>query len=327
MEKIWQMKSVNGVSYNLSLTEAMARGILPIPIYVLAKYIFKEDLEELLNKAEQIEDEEKKNEVKSLITQASRKLENAQGLQELFEKYMEPNGKYIIFCRSIEHLNRLEKIISEEGSWFSKVNSNLNIVKISYENEKAENAKIIEFLRAKTNDGLTIALCIDMLNESFHDEDIAGIIMTRPTKSEVMFRQQLGRALVREGLKTPIIFDLVNNIKYFELLRLEIKQIIERETAKGNTKLYDEKILNEFKILGEQLEAMEAFDKIEQTLTEYLQGLTSVRGTLNICKKLHEMGLNFNELNLQKGNSFIKFSDLPLPKEKLEKIMRGRENS
>ena len=160
-----------------------------------------------------------------------------------------------------------------------------------------------------------------MLNEAFHDENLSGIIMTRPTKSEILYRQQLGRGLNRDGNEIPVIFDLVNNIDYFEQLRIEIDQIIQRGIREGKKELYAENILEKFQIFSEQLDIIKAFTGIEEKLKEYLRGEASVSKTFKICKRLYEAGLNFNELKLQKRNSFIKFSDLPLSKEILGEIM------
>ena len=312
-----------GVSYKLDLAEAMARGILPIPIYVVAKYIFKEDTEELLNRADLIEDEKKKTEVKKLIAEASRKLENSHGLQDVFEKYMKDStGKYIIFCKHIDHIHELEELFNGENGWFKKVNPELKIVKIFSENEKKENEIGIQFLRSKAGKNLFIALSRDMLNESFHDENLSGIIMTRPTRSEVLFRQQLGRALMRDSKERPIVFDLVNNIMYFEQLRIEIKTIVERGRAKGNKKLYDEKILDEFQIFAEQIEAIEEFNKIERYLNNLLKGETSIQRLIRVAKDIQEAGYDFTEFKtVNRNREFITINDLGLAPEIVKQII------
>ena len=313
------------VSYKLDLTEAMARGILPIPIYIIARYMFEEDIQEMLDTAELIENEEKKKEIKDLIKQASMKLEKASGLQDIFSKYMSSTGKYIIFCRSVKHMHELEELLKGENGWFNKVNPNLKIVKIFSENEKEENEKTMEFLRAKAGDNLIVALSRDMLNESFHDREMSGVIMARPTKSERLFRQQLGRALMRYTDQIPIIFDLVDNIMSFELLRIEIKQIIEREIARGNTKLYDKKILDGFQIFAEQLEVMEEFNKIENLLNEYLKGETDVQKIYKICKDLHEAGYDFTNFKLHTKNRFTNIYELQLPSEVIDEIIKQHQ--
>ena len=44
-----------------------------------------------------------------------------------------------------------------------------------------------------------------------HVKGIDAIVMVRPTKSPVIFHQQLGRALSSGGNQAPVVFDLCNN--------------------------------------------------------------------------------------------------------------------
>ena len=105
-----------GISYQLELTEAMAREILPIPIYICTKYIFDEDIQEMEEAIDAIGDIEKRNEIHKLMEEATRKLHKAQGIQEIFEKHMtKSNGKYIIFCNTIKHIDEIEALLMSEN--------------------------------------------------------------------------------------------------------------------------------------------------------------------------------------------------------------------
>ena len=48
------------VAYELKISEAVARGILKLPIYVTLRYIFEEDIRSVEEKLEGIEDEKEK---------------------------------------------------------------------------------------------------------------------------------------------------------------------------------------------------------------------------------------------------------------------------
>jgi hypothetical protein len=217
-------------------------------------------------------------------------------MQEIFKKYMqERNGKWIVFCKDIGHMDELEGLC---GEWFQEISENQNIIKISSENERTENDQAIRFLRTKGNESMIVALCVNMLNESFHDEEISGSIMARTTKSEILFRQQLGRVLSRDSKKIPIVFDLVNNIKYFQEFRKEITEIVKKGIASGKRDLYDESVLEQFQIYAEQIDFIEEFEEIEKNLDEYLKGETVVAKALRICKILSDNGVDFTNLKL-----------------------------
>ena len=113
----------------------------------------------------------------------------------------------------------------------------------------------------------------NMLNEGYHHEELSGEIMARPTKSYIVFVQQLGRVLSKDRDKSPIVLDLVGNIRYFKEFRLEVQEIIKSGIARGET-VYDEKVLESFKILEEQEDFIEAFEQIEKSIADYLRGKT-----------------------------------------------------
>lgn len=264
-----------GISYELPLTEAVARGVLPVPEYICAQYLFEEDIQRVESLVEQVEDEETKQEYRRKIQEARRHLEQADGIDEILGRHIQKkNGKYIMFCKDIEDIDTKAE---QAGKWFAQVNEQTTISKISSANEEKENTKELQFFRRRSDNALKLALAVNMLNEGYHDEELTGVLMARPTMSEILFRQQLGRALSRDSRETPQIFDMVNNIRYFEEFRKEIKEIIEKgltgeNKEQGEKRGYSKDILEKFKIVEEQIDFIEEFKKIEENLKEYTLG-------------------------------------------------------
>ena len=60
---------------------------------------------------------------------------------------------------------------------------------------------------------IDLILTVNMTNMGYHDDNINGIMMLRGTRSEIVFYQQLGRAISVTSKHKPLIFDLVNNNK------------------------------------------------------------------------------------------------------------------
>lgn len=71
--------------------------------------------------------------------------------------------------------------------------------------------KYVEELTEQDN-VVDLLFTVDMINMGYHVENITGIMMRRGTKSEIVYYQQLGRALSVSASHSPIIIDCVNNV-------------------------------------------------------------------------------------------------------------------
>ena len=75
-----------------------------------------------------------------------------------------------------------------------------------------------------------------MLNEGVHVEDIAGVILFRPTVSPIIYKQQIGRALTAGGNVAPLILDVVNNVEglySIDAIGQEMQEAVRRLRAEG----------------------------------------------------------------------------------------------
>jgi len=71
--------------------------------------------------------------------------------------------------------------------------------------------KAFAAFKADHSSHLKLLYCIDMFNEGIHVDDVAGVILFRPTVSPIIYKQQIGRALSAGKGREPIIFDIINN--------------------------------------------------------------------------------------------------------------------
>lgn len=195
------------IASEMTLGEAIIRGILPEPKYVIAMYSYKKELEQLKKRIKNLSNKGLIEENQKLLEQLRRALEQADGLDDVFAKHMsKKNGKYILFCSSKEHMDEMK---DQAGEWFHKVDQNPHIYTAFY-NNAATNKEFAAF-KADDSSHLKLLYCIDMLNEGIHVDDVDGVILLRPTVSPIIYMQQIGRALSAGSGETPVIFDLVNN--------------------------------------------------------------------------------------------------------------------
>ena len=126
------------------------------------------------------------------------------GVQYVIES--NPEAKVIVFCPREAKLNEF-MLLSHE--WFGEVNDEIHVYKTTSKDPYAS----LSFKNFKADDSsaLKVLYCINQLNEAVHVKGIDAIVMVRPTKSPVIFHQQLGRALSSGGNQAPVVFDLCNN--------------------------------------------------------------------------------------------------------------------
>ena len=266
------------IASEITLPEAILKGILPTPKYVSTLYTFEEDIKEIERKIELYKDKSKVKELQDLLNQAKKKIENSEGLDEIFSKNItNKNGKFIVFCRNMEHMREMEEKCLE---WFKKTNPDIEISDVHSKKGKELNQYYIDYFENNEKKTIKLLFSIEMLNEGLHVKNIDGVIMFRPTSSPIIYMQQLGRALSVGHNDHPLIFDIVNNSaslesvlnikKDIESLERQIiydreNEIDEHEDYESNDELL--KILDSFKIIEEQKDIIDALNSLKQDVT------------------------------------------------------------
>ena len=260
------------VSY-YDLCDAMIDGVLPKPIYKSA-YINLESFAEELEKYLDDPKLSKKDylECKKLIEDAKRQITKASGIKEMVRKNIKPNGKYIYFCppSSEENKNDIDTIMTEVREWFSDYD--VEFYKTTSKDQEQGKQNRDAFYNDLDLDGnstkhkLRIMFAINQYNEGVHAPGVDGVILGRSTSSDIVFFEQIGRALsvkentkekyeeyqslsrnklleiaksqsievtsnmtkdeIIERLLSPVIIDLTNNIEYIEELENNLKDRI-----------------------------------------------------------------------------------------------------
>ena len=197
------------IASEMTLEEAVAEGIIAVPVYVTAIYSLEEAIRKAESKVEEEPDEEIRKDALKDIEEAKRYLEQAEGMDEIFAKYVgnKKEGKYIVFCSDIDDMH---KKMQEASKWFEKVGET-RLYEVSYRKSEELNEDTIKRFREEEGK-INLLFSVDKLNEGIHVDGIDGVIMLRKTVSPIIYMQQLGRALSAGNEGTPIVFDLVNNI-------------------------------------------------------------------------------------------------------------------
>lgn len=117
-------------------------------------------------------------------------------------------AKYIVYYPDI-------KTVDEVGvkDWKDALNNvypgfEINIIPITSKHPK--NQKYIQSLHKRPN-AVDAFLCVDMMSQGHHFDDLTGIVMQRKTSSSVKYTQQIGRCMSVANFNDMFVLDLVGN--------------------------------------------------------------------------------------------------------------------
>ena len=251
------------IASEMTLGEAIVRGILKAPIYITSIYGYQQDFQRLQKRVNRAKNPAVRDEAAKTLEKLRRALENAEGLEQVFAKHIkDKSGKYLVFCANLPHLHRMK---AQVGEWFQYVDKEPHIY-AAYADDPTADKEFLAFKQDKS-EHLKLLFCIDMLNEGVHVADVSGVILFRPTVSPIIYKQQIGRALSASGKNEPIIFDIVNNIENLwsiDALRDEMTAALLAYQEKGEE---GEILCDNFQLFDEVREARQLFDNLNQILT------------------------------------------------------------
>lgn len=276
------------VASEITLGEAIARGILAAPKYIISVYSYEKELRRYEMRVRGMKNAAAQNQAEKYLEALRRALDKADGLDDVFARHMtERDGKYLVFCANLRHM---EELLSCCGAWFGKVDPEMHIYR-AYSDDPQASEAFAEF-KADQSSHLKLLLCIDMLNEGIHVEGLTGVILFRPTVSPIIYKQQIGRALTASGNREPVIFDVVNNFENLYsigTIQAELEQAADcYQMSAGERQLIRER----FQIIDEVRESRQLFDALNETLSAPWEAMFSraeayyqVHGHLNVPKR------------------------------------------
>ena len=257
---------------DMSLSQAILDGILPMARYVCGVYSYEKDTESLNKKIERScnSDEEKKELLKELKI-LKENLDKGHGISDIFKKYVvSGNEKFVVFLKNTTHLRVMKPVIER---WFLDAGFSVRLYEVHSKN--ADKDKEFQKFKEDTEDGIIKAcLSVNMIAEGIHG-DIDGVIILRETISANMYFQMIGRAFACGKKTIPLIFDLVANSQFISdaanlsfpsELRGEIEK--RKEECEKEGKDYEVGFdVDEFIVMDEFMDVVSGFRAIEGRLT------------------------------------------------------------
>ena len=244
---------------DMTLGEAIVRGILPAPNHVITVYQYQKDLARYQTRVDNLRSPGIQDVNQKYLDALRRSLEQADGLDKVFAHHItNKSGKYIVFCANKEHM---DEMISHVPEWFAKVNAEVAVYE-AYSDDPGTDKAFAGF-KADESDRLKLLFCIDMLNEGVHVEGISGVILFRPTISPIIYKQQIGRALTAGDNSAPLILDVVNNFEglcSIAGLQGEMQEAVHRLYANGKG---DKIVTERFEVVEQVHDCRVLFERLQ----------------------------------------------------------------
>lgn len=267
------------------LCSAILEGTLPKPIYKSA-YIHLKELEETLERKVAKLSSKDKESYQQLLEEVKRKIHTASNIKDLLKKNIKPTGKYIYFCppANIEGENDIETIKNQALEWFKEIAPESEIIFYTSTSEMGELGK--KNREAFYNDTdlngnnvdqkLRIMLAINQYNEGNHAPNIDGVIMGRATSSDIVYFEQLGRALNVRGNTIP---------EFARLEKLSLDELIkmcEQRDIKINDNTSKEELIEKLiaPVIIDLTNNLSYIKELENNLTNRLKEITSSNSSL-----------------------------------------------
>ena len=221
-----------------------------------------EELGELKVSIEKVREKKKYSKFVKKYEELRRSLQDADGIDRIIAKHLRKrDSKVIVFC---PNQKKLQEFMLLRREWFGRVNKEVH----AYKTTSADpyGSRDFQEFKEDSSSALKVLYCINQLNEAVHVKGIDAIVMVRPTKSPVIFQQQLGRALTSGGNRTPLVFDLCNNfgsLGGIAGMQERMERAYEKKSEQGEKPIYEPK---DFHVIDEIKDPRELAEELREAL-------------------------------------------------------------
>lgn len=265
------------IASEMSLGEAVVRGILPAPRYVTTVYQYQQGLTRYERRIRSLKSKRLQDKSEKYLQALRRAMEQAEGLDKVFERHITDRaGRYIVFCASVSHMKEMRAMA---GEWFRAIDPAPHCYSVYADNAEAPQA--YEAFRQDNSDHLKLLFCVNMLNEGIHVTGVSGVILFRPTISPIIYKQQIGRALTAGSKHEPLILDVVNNVESLysiSSIQGEMEEAVRRLRSEGREALI---VREKFTVIDQVQDCRRLFEQMEESLhidwEEYYQAAEAYR--------------------------------------------------
>lgn len=213
-------------------------GLIPEPYYVYSTYGTKWVVEYLNGLQVKMRSTEEKVNLRKKTSQIAKMLNASNIIRDSVNiVYSDIAPQYMRFMVFFSTKQILQAKTSEVVKWFKDAFPNYKVNKpliIHSDVQEKQNLNKLEELRTDNNT-IDLIFSINMLNEGYHTGNITGCVLLRPTQSQIVYTQQVGRCLQVGMENRPIIIDFVENLSTHALYGVDTSQPTKIKENRFNT--------------------------------------------------------------------------------------------
>ena len=204
------------VASQMSIGEAWAREILPVPVYVTGVFDFEKTIKTTANgikQARSMSKEERKERLERL-SKTMQDWKQSHGMAAILKKYIDKDvRRMLVFC---DHIGGMRQAVRTVTEWFEQAGLKVADTYTLHSGlpDKTQERRMHNF---ESDDipkrGIKLMFSVNMLNEGVHIPHVEAILMLRTTKSRIIYMQQIGRCLTAvSSERKPVVLDMADNI-------------------------------------------------------------------------------------------------------------------
>ena len=291
----------------LSLSEAILRGILPVPVYVNVSYELNKKLSVIENRIKRSSLSDRTKDMVFLqIHKIQREVEDMMLSEKSIHNYLEPYGKYLVFSSRIDRI--YQDMMTIEGI-IPKID---NEFIVSSDESRKKNLEYLKAFREAPSNENTVLYSVNLLNEGVHVKDVDAVFMLRMTSSPIIYFQQLGRLLSYSKRRDKVVvFDFVNNYRrhnviydvYIDVANKAQELIISDPVNKERY----QKILDNFQVVDYSSRICQKILEIDKKYSSYNIAVLTLEETLTMLEgnnNLHEADAYWAYINLYRYQKY-----------------------
>ena len=265
--KVFDKQDIFGdnIASEMTVGEAMVRGIFPKTKYVTAFYDYADGLERCEKKLASMYNSEHKNEAKAKLERLRKFIENTDDIDRVLERHItDKTGRYIVLCPS----EKVREFKTKIKLWICPIDAEPHIYTVYSDNDGTAEA-----FAADNSGHIKLLFCSNEQKPNI--KNLSGVILFRDKVAPYEYNRQLGRALSMCADDT-VILDFVNNFRNIysiDAIKSEIKSAQARLNTNIGFNFTDEaeEVVKLMSDLGSMLSVSwdEYYDRSRQYLEEY----------------------------------------------------------
>lgn len=204
------------VASQMTIGEAWAKGILPVPVYVTGVFNFDKTISDTtrnITSSKALTEDERRRRLEQL-SKTMLDWQQSHGMVSILRKYISADTKRVlVFC---DHIGGMRQMVRTVTEWFEQAGLPVaeHYTLHSGLPDKTQERRMHNFESdEQVRRGVKLMFSVNMLNEGVHIPHVEAVLMLRTTKSRIIYMQQIGRCLTAANSeRKPVVLDMADNI-------------------------------------------------------------------------------------------------------------------